>query len=61
MAATFAELELAYRHIAEGAQRVTDQRRRVAEQVRAGRDTRLSMRVLATFARAPENHLRGIG
>src|SRR5262249_35226854 len=37
MAATFVELELAY------------QRRRVAEQLRAGRDTRLSMLVLATF------------
>src|SRR5215831_16841589 len=49
MAATFAELELAYRHVAEGAQRVADQRRRVAEQVRAGRDARLSMRVLETF------------
>jgi hypothetical protein len=49
MAATFAKLELACRHVSEGAQRITDQRRRVAEQVRAGRDTRLSMRVLATF------------
>jgi hypothetical protein len=28
MAATFAELELAYRRVTEGAQRVADQRRR---------------------------------
>ena len=49
MAATFAELELACRHVAEGALRVADQQRRVAEQVRAGRDARLSMRVLETF------------
>jgi hypothetical protein len=49
MAATFGKLELACRHVAEGARRIADQRRRVEEQVRTGRDTRLSMRVLETF------------
>jgi len=49
MAHTFAELELASRHIAEGARRVADQRRRIAELERAGRDTRLSISVLESF------------
>jgi hypothetical protein len=68
MTATFAKLELAYRHVAEGAQRVVDQRRRVAEQLRAGRDTRLSMLVLDTFQITQQlllehrkNHLGGVG
>jgi hypothetical protein len=47
--AAFAGLELACRPVVDGAQRVVDRRRRVAEQLRAGRDTRLSMRVLDTF------------
>ena len=49
MAHTLAELESASRHVAEGARRVADQRRRIAELVRTGRDTRLSIHVLENF------------
>jgi len=49
MAHTVAELEVANRHLAEGVRCVTEQRRRIAEQVRTGRDTGLSTRVLKTF------------
>jgi hypothetical protein len=49
MAHTLAELESANRHVAEGARRVADQRRRIAELVSAGGDTRLSIHVLENF------------
>jgi hypothetical protein len=49
MVNTLAELEVASRQVADGARRVADQRRRIADQVHAGRDTRLSTRVLENF------------
>ena len=45
----FADLQVANRHVAEGERRVAYQRRRIAEQERAGDDTRLSNRVLDSF------------
>jgi hypothetical protein len=49
MAHNLADLQEANRHVAEGERRVAYQRRRIAEQKGAGRDTRLSNRVLDSF------------
>jgi hypothetical protein len=46
---TLADLELADRRIAEGRQRIHQQRRRITEQGRLGSDIRLSERVLLNF------------
>ena len=49
MAHSLADLHTANRHVAEGERRIVCQRRRIAEQERAGQDTRLSKQVLSNF------------
>ncbi|HEX5162430.1 MAG TPA: hypothetical protein VFV88_11970 [Steroidobacteraceae bacterium] len=54
---TYAQLELAERHVAEGAQHLARQHALIAELARDGHDTTTALELLRTFEQAQANHI----